>query len=223
MNDLAELDNEELLATYATQVHEVNTPSPDLDPEDEKMLKEEAFEDLKAIQQEVLRRMTASEETHCRMGVRCPKHDNQIHGQEASELRTEIEKFLLECVDDISVHRDLQAILDRVDCRDSFAYEQKNDRQARQEQAEKLSLSVEGLDLLFALRVLEDYNHPTTEQLRDKGLIDTMFNPDGVLLSLLGVQMLEKLDAEDAEPKSRFQSAAFLATDVETEGVGEAR
>lgn len=60
---LSDLDNEELLATYATQLHEVNTPSPDLAHEDEQALKEEAFEDLQAMQQEILRRMTAAAET----------------------------------------------------------------------------------------------------------------------------------------------------------------
>lgn len=197
MNHLNDLDNEELLATYATQVHEVNTPSPDLKPEDEAHLKEEAFEDLQAMQQEVLRRMTAAEETHCRMGVRCPKHDNQVHGQEASELRVALEEYLnrIDVVENGNdVVHELQAILDRVDCRDSFAYEQKNDRQARLEQADKVSLSVEGLDLLLKLRMLEDDNHPTTKILKEMGLLFSMINPDGVSLSQLGKQTLEKLD-----------------------------
>jgi len=122
-----DFDNEELLATYATQLHEVNTPSPDLLPEDEQALKEEAFEDLQAMQQEILRRMTTAAESHCRMGVACPIHDGQVHGQEASELRTKLEQYI-NCIDVIENGRDvvenLQRILDSTDARDSLAFEE---------------------------------------------------------------------------------------------------
>jgi hypothetical protein len=132
---LSDLDNEELLATYATQLHEVNTPSPDLAHEDEQALKEEAFEDLQAMQQEILRRMTAAAESHCRMGVACPQHDGQVHGQEASELRTALEALLEEVEGTKFTRSDpweaeevcykIQIdVLDKVDCRDSLAFEE---------------------------------------------------------------------------------------------------
>lgn len=211
MNHLVDFDNEELLEEYTNLFrHE--------DMDEEAALGSRPAE----MRAELLRRMTAADESHCRMGVRCPEHDNQVHGQEASELRVELEKFI-ERVEDYESWREvadeLQKILDRVDCRDSFAYEQKNDQQARREQADKVSLSVEGLDLLLKLRMLEDDNHPTTKSLKEMGLLVSMVNPDGVSLSILGAKTLEKLDAADEEPKSRFQSTAFLATDIETEGV----
>lgn len=126
MNHLSDFDNEELLAMYVQQIHEVNTASPDLSPEDEAFLKEEALDDLKSIKDEVLRRMTAAAESHCRMGVACPQHDGQVHGQEASELRTKLEQYI-EVIDvpersaDVS---ELQRILDSTDARDSLAFEE---------------------------------------------------------------------------------------------------
>lgn len=180
-NTLADLENDELLDLFREETEEYFAEFP------------KRYEDART---ELLRRMTVAQESHCRMGIACPLHEGQVHGQEASELRTKLEKYI-ECIDVVEngsdVVKALQEILDSTDARDSLAFEQKNDRQARREQADKVSLSVEGLDLLLKLRMLEDDNHPTTKSLKEMGLLVSMVNPDGVSLSLLGEQLLEKL------------------------------
>ena len=106
MNHLADLDNEELLRMF------------------------ELFAPDTEIRQELLRRMQDAAETHCRMGAPCPLHYGQVHGQEASELRKGIEilqtTFGSEGWDSASICEKLQEFLDRVDARDSLAFEEKN-------------------------------------------------------------------------------------------------
>lgn len=62
----------------------------------------------------------------CVMGKRCREHDGQIHGAEAEELRSGLERLIEE--DDLTV-RSVWRLLDRVDARDSLAFLEKR-RQA---------------------------------------------------------------------------------------------
>lgn len=50
---------------------------------------------------------------------RCPVHDGQVHGGEAEELRHGLEHLL---ANDSVTPRQVQALLDRVDARDSLAH-----------------------------------------------------------------------------------------------------
>ena len=117
MNHLNDFDNEELLDMFEHLKQEAAKAL--------EVLPSEA-EDLKSIKQELLRRMTAAAESYCRMGVACPMHDGQVHGQEASELRTKLEQY----IEDINVPErsadvsELQHILDSTDARDSLAFEE---------------------------------------------------------------------------------------------------
>lgn len=54
---------------------------------------------------------------------RCPVHEGQVHGGEASELRRGVEELLDEGTGQIS-RRALQRLLDQVDARDSLAHEE---------------------------------------------------------------------------------------------------
>lgn len=65
----------------------------------------------------------------CHYGLQCPEHSGERHGQEAEELRAGIEKLMREADDphggDPAVlEEDLQALLDRVDARDSLAWQE---------------------------------------------------------------------------------------------------
>jgi hypothetical protein len=62
----------------------------------------------------------------------CPVHDFQRHGQEAQELRNGIEKILERAYDGRRPNwrRDLQALLDRTDARDSLAYLERKQRRS---------------------------------------------------------------------------------------------
>lgn len=108
MNHLSDFDNDELLDMF------------ELERDAE-------------FRQELLRRMQDAAETHCRMGVACPLHDDQVHGQEASELRKQLEFFLevdIYSIDETTIDvigpikAALQKILDSVDARDSLAFEE---------------------------------------------------------------------------------------------------
>lgn len=125
MNHLSDFDNAELLDMFSLLVSN-GTKSP---------LPEEEEKNLLEIQRELLRRMQDAEETHCRMGVACPLHDGQVHGQEASELRKQLEFFIevdIYSIDETTidvigpVKAALQKILDSVDARDSLAFEEQN-------------------------------------------------------------------------------------------------
>lgn len=122
MNHLNDFDNEELLIEFAKlhrkdalqQVHNVPFTRED-------------SELCMQIRDELLRRMTAAAESHCRMGVACPQHDGQVHGQEASELRTKLEEYVgrIDVIENGSdVVNELQRILDSTDARDSLAFEE---------------------------------------------------------------------------------------------------
>lgn len=117
MNHLSDLDNEELLQGYAQLSGKLM----------QRYLSEEEQTQLREMRGELLRRMTAAAESHCRMGVACPQHDGQVHGQEASELRTKLEEY----IEDINVPErsadvsELQRILDSTDARDSLAFEER--------------------------------------------------------------------------------------------------
>jgi hypothetical protein len=282
-NTLADLENDELLDLFREESDEYFAEFP------------KRYEDIRT---ELLRRMTAAQESHCRMGVACPLHEGQVHGQEASELRSKLEKYI-EYLNSmkwnimevgIDVPSELQEILDSTDARDALAYEEETSvllekeegtrddaheklkrglffldlachgalgtghkrvylavcggfdngtgtqiavlpdvqeffddiakalgypnvkalyaKEADEEEAavefichsklgEPKESPLEGLDLLRALRVLTDENHPVTKGLKVKLLID--MNPDGVQLSHIGQEMLEKLDKEDAD------------------------
>lgn len=125
MNPLSDFDNAELLDMFSLLVSNA-TKSP---------LPEEEEKNLLEIQRELLRRMQDAAETHCRMGVACPLHDDQVHGQEASELRKQLEFFLevdIYSIDETTIDvigpikAALQKILDSVDARDSLAFEEQN-------------------------------------------------------------------------------------------------
>jgi len=64
--------------------------------------------------------MAKTNESKRRDRSRCPVHDGQIHGGEAEELREGIESIISRRKL-VSV-RELRALLDRVDARDSLAY-----------------------------------------------------------------------------------------------------
>lgn len=117
MNHLNDLDNEELLSTHAQLSGKLM----------QRYLSEEEQTQLREMQKELLRRMTAAAESYCSMGVACPMHDGQVHGQEASELRTKLEQYI-NCIDVIEngsdVTKELKHILDSTDARDSLAFEE---------------------------------------------------------------------------------------------------
>lgn len=117
MNHLNDLDDEELLSAHAQLSGKLM----------QRYLSEEEQTQLREMQEELLRRMTAADESHCRMGVACPMHDGQVHGQEASELRTKLEKYInrIDVIENGSdVTKELQHILDSTDARDSLAFEE---------------------------------------------------------------------------------------------------
>jgi hypothetical protein len=63
--------------------------------------------------------------------MRCPMHGDQVHGREAEQLRKGIEEILArphQRDGAPSVDRQLQALLDRVDARDSLAYLERQGR-----------------------------------------------------------------------------------------------
>lgn len=63
----------------------------------------------------------------CNFGLPCPEHHGAVHGKEAEELRTGIEKLLAE--NSYQIQRtELFALLDRVDARDSLAYLETQDK-----------------------------------------------------------------------------------------------
>lgn len=131
MKHLSDFDNEELLAMYVQQIHEVNTASPDLSPEDEGFLKEEALHDLKSIKDEVLRRMTAAAET---TPPAKPAYEEIVTGLERAlehleycgwgdawerEVSVDLRKELPALLERAKID-----VLDKVDCRDSLAFEE---------------------------------------------------------------------------------------------------
>ena len=61
----------------------------------------------------------------CVIGRRCREHNGSFHGQEAEELRAGIEKMIH---DDSTSVWELQALLDRVDARDSLAFLESKDQ-----------------------------------------------------------------------------------------------
>lgn len=131
-------DECEKLVTQAVTRFEADSPSSMnhlFDFDNDELLDMYVLERDAEFRQELLRRMQDAAETHCRMGVACPLHDNQVHGQEASELRKKLESFLEEDIYSIDettidvigpVKEALQKILDGVDARDSLAFEEQN-------------------------------------------------------------------------------------------------
>ncbi|MGP1680877.1 MAG: hypothetical protein ACTS8S_00930 [Giesbergeria sp.] len=141
MIHVADYDNEELLDLFRGKTLEFFAENPGW---------------FGTIRNELLRRMTAAQESHCRMGVACPLHEGQVHGQEASELRSKLEKYI-ECIDVIEngsdVVKALQEILDSTDARDALAYEEETsvllekEEGARDDAHEKLKRGLFFLDL----------------------------------------------------------------------------
>lgn len=66
---------------------------------------------------------------------RCTVHDNVTHGREAEELRAGVERILSDhhgdCTSMRLIRRQLQALLDRVDARDSLAYVERHPKRQR--------------------------------------------------------------------------------------------
>lgn len=58
----------------------------------------------------------------CQIGKRCRKHDHQIHGQEAEELRKGIEEFIESGPSSRRSRVALRKLLDSIDARDSLAF-----------------------------------------------------------------------------------------------------